>query len=464
MKALGLGLSAPLAYQLVRTATAAPTGAPQRFMLFYVPHGMPPEHFNPVGQGTDYTLMNSGVSILGDLEPYKALTNVYEGFRYPGADTHQGIVKFLSGADVTNSDDTTSRTTIEHFIGNEMGVGTLALGAVPHRVWGQDFDAKLLWDGQAVAPQKSPLVAYDAVFGGLGSGSGVPETSTADELQKKLLTLTEGQIQGLQGEVANLTSEHTKLSTHLEAIRALKDSIGGGTTSSCDTAPTLPAVEALRAKAAGQSDEWFLAEENFPDIFAAHLQVAAEAMVCNIKPVTAIQPLYANCDIDFGFMGSSGAHHGTLSHMSPQISGSTVNYEARVPFANAQKWFIKQLVDNVVTRLDVDDPAAPGSKVIDNTIILLCSEIGEGAWHISFTREIGKTNEPGMLSYMPLITIGGGAGRLVTGQRLNYYDAAKGEGLGDRPAADLLLTLAKAMGTSAMTFGGSNSPVTEALA
>lgn len=470
LKALGLGLSAPLAYQLVRTATAAPTGAPQRFMLFYIPHGMPPEHFNPVGEGTNFTLAESGESILGPLESYKSLVNIYEGFMYPGAQTHQGIVKFLSGTAASDSDDTTSRTTIEHFIGNELGVGTLALGAVPHRVWGQDFDAKLLWDGQAVAPQKSPLVAYDSVFGGLGSSPGTPDTSVEDELQTKLLTLTEGQIEGLQAGLTNLTSEHTKLATHLESIRALKSSIGGGTSSSCDTAPTLPAVEALRAKAAGQSDEWFLAEENFPDILAAHLQVAAEAMVCNIKPVTAIQPLYANCEIDFSFAnlgapaGTPTSHHSGLSHTGPNIQNGVAEMTTRAPFARAQRWFVEQLVEHVVSRLDVDDPASPGSTVLDNTIILLCSEIGEGAWHISFTREIGKTNVPGVMSYMPLVTIGGGAGTLVTGQRLNYYDAAKGEGVGDRPAADLLLTLAKAMGSTTSSFGGSNNPVTEALA
>src|SRR5688572_2666451 len=187
LKALGLGLTAPLAYRRVRTATAAPTGAPQRFMTFFIPHGMPPEHFNPVGEGTNFTLAESGVSILGPLEPYKALTNIYDGFMYQGAETHQGIVKFLSGTAVSNSDDTTSRTTIEHFIGNEMGTGTLALGAVPHRVWGQDFDAKLLWDGQAVAPQTSPLVAYDSVFGGLGTNPDVPDTFVQDELQTKFL-------------------------------------------------------------------------------------------------------------------------------------------------------------------------------------------------------------------------------------------------------------------------------------
>lgn len=463
LKALGLGLSVPLAYRLVRTATAAPTGAPQRFMLFYIPHGMPPEHFSPVGEGTNFSLAESGVSILGPLEPYKALTNVYEGFMYPGASTHEGIVKFLSGKNVTNSDDTTPRTSIEHFIGNAKGTPTLALGAVPHRVWGQDFDAKLMWDGQAVAPQKNPLVAYDSVFGGL-SDSGGSEQSVQAELQTKLLTLTEGQLQSLKTEVTSITTEATKLQTHLDSIAALKESSGGGTSTSCSTAPELPAVEALRAKAAGQPDEWFLTEGNFPDILAAQLEIAAAAMVCNIRPVTAVQPLYANCDIDFGFMGSNGAHHSVLSHTSPQISQGVAQMEVRTPFAQAQRWFVEQLTTHVITRLDVDDPAAPGSTVLDNTIILLCSEIGEGAWHTSWTREIMAGAPPGILSYMPLVTIGGGAGALKTGQRLNYWDGTKAEGQTDRPAGDLLLTLAQAMGVSGTSFGDSTTPIAEALA
>lgn len=474
LKAAGLGLSAPLAYRLVQSATAAPSGAPQRFMLFYIPHGMPPEHFNPVrstAQGTtvstDFSLTDSGVSILAPLEQHRSLVNIYEGFKYPGASTHEGIVKFLSGLDVPNSDDTTSRTSIEHFIGNELGMGTLALGAVPHRPFGQDFDAKLMWDGQAVVPHINPLTAYDQTFGGLGSDTPTPEVGAGDDLHRKLLTLTESDISSLQAELSSLSSEQSKLQTHLEAVQAMKAQLGGGSgggTTSCSSAPELPAVSALRAKAAGQGDDWFLLEENFPDILAAQLQLAGAAMACNIRPVTAIQPMYANCEIDFGFMGSNGPHHSGLSHTGPQISGDSTNMTVREPFANAQRWFIEQLVEHTVSQLMVDDPAAPGSTVLDNTIILIASEIGEGAWHISNTREILTGAPPGMLSYMPLITIGGAAGALKTGQVLNYYDAAMGEGAGDRPAADLFYTLAKAMGSTASGFGASTTLVEEALA
>lgn len=460
-KALALGLSAPVAAKLIQSATAAPTGKPKRFMLYYVPHGVPPEHFNPVGEGTDFGLTESGVSILGPLEPYKAQMNVYEGFNYPSAGTHEAVMKFLSNAQVDNNDDISERTSIEHFIGNELNCPTLALGAVAQRPDSQDANAKLMWDGQAVVPQKSPLVAYDEVFSGLMPGA--PPSSTTDELQASLLQLTEKDIASLQSEVASLSAEKSKLDVHLESIRAMSTTSGGGALS-CTDAPMLEAVELLRASAAGQSDDWFLQEENFPQILAAQLEIAAAAMVCNARPITAVQPLYTTCDLDFGFMGASGSHHNGLSHTNPQISNGMPVMTAREPFAQAQRWFVEQLVSHVIEKLDVEDPADPGSTVLENTVILLCSEIGEGQWHTTYTREILTGAPPGIMSYMPIITLGGGGGALKTGQRINHFDASQPEGSGDRPASDVWLTLAQAMGVSVSEFGGSTGPVAEALA
>src|SRR5205085_8653906 len=47
MKGLAAGLSIPAALRFSRRATAAPSAGAKRFLLFYTPHGMPPEHFEP---------------------------------------------------------------------------------------------------------------------------------------------------------------------------------------------------------------------------------------------------------------------------------------------------------------------------------------------------------------------------------------------------------------------------------
>src|SRR4029077_6977723 len=135
-----LGLSVPLAAKLARIATAATTPAPKRFFLLYMPHGIPPEHYNPqvsASSNTDFALDKTNVSILGPLEPYKQYVNVYSGFQYVGdAQSHDGIVNCFSG--VTLYETTPSRTSLEHVIAKALGVKTLILGACSHQPYGLD--------------------------------------------------------------------------------------------------------------------------------------------------------------------------------------------------------------------------------------------------------------------------------------------------------------------------------------
>lgn len=420
------------------------------------------EHYAPVGTGSDFTLTESGLSIYGALEPYKPLVNIYEGFHYAKATTHEGVLNFLSGADVAEGDDTTPRTTLEHYIGNELGMRTLALGAVAHREWGLDANAKAMWDGEAVVPQKNPLVAYDEVFSGLQPTA--PEATADSELRDALLTLTEEDITALSTEVSAFSSEQSKLQTHLESIQALRD--GGGGEISCTEAPALDAVEAVRTASQGQGDAWFLKEENFPTILAAQLQLAAAAMVCNARPVTAIQSLYTTAELSFGFIDpiASEGHHNGLSHDFSGFSSGEPNMNLREGFATAQKWFIDQLVSQALSRLDVPDPADPDHTVLENSIVLICSEIGDGALHANGTVDLNSSDylRP-YHSYLPLFTVGGGGGSLITGQRLNYHDLEADPGASDRPATELWLTLAKAMGVQTNEFGGSTQIVKEAL-
>ncbi|HYQ16520.1 MAG TPA: hypothetical protein VEQ58_12205, partial [Polyangiaceae bacterium] len=58
--------------------------------------------------------------------------------------------------------------------------------------------------------------------------------------------------------------------------------------------------------------------------------------------------------------------------------------------------------------------------------------------------------------YIPLITIGGGGGALKTGRIVRNAV--------DRPATDLYLTLARAMGAPLMSFGNSTGVIDEVLA
>jgi hypothetical protein len=476
LKALGLGMSAPIAWQLSRSAVArAQATRPKRLMIYFMPHGVPPEHYNPVwntNNPNEFSLNQSGVSILGSLEPFKQYVNVLQGFSYPGASTHQGILTVLSNfGDGRAVDDTTPRTTFEHVIANGLGARPLILGAVPHRPCGIDQDGKLMWDGQYVVPEKNPLVAFDRTFGAVSSGS----QDVNVQLRNALSQLTEGQLGALSAEVTGLTQAQSKLQVHLESVQSLRLGAGAGQ-QSCASVPTLPALELIRQQSAGQPLEgepcggFFLDEANFPAILDAQLQLAAQAIICNATPVVAVQPMYTNSDINFAFMGSPGSHHATLSHTGPGSTGSGLSLETRQAFANAQKWFVDRLVTNVVEALNVPDPADPGRLVIDNTLIYMFAEIGEGAWHTSRTGKINfdSVTPPAPLAYMPITTVGGLGGAIKSGQivRVNNDlnpDANSAANSLDRPAGDIYLALSRAMGVDVAAFGNAVNPLTEIL-
>jgi hypothetical protein len=477
LKAVGLGVAAPIAFKLARFATAQPTAAPKRFFLFFMPHGVAPEHYNPRVSESDFTsfaLDQTNLSILGPLEPYKQYVNVYEGFQYVGAaDTHTGIVNCLSGA--TTSDTTTSRTTVEHVIAKELGVRPLILGACAHQPYGLDNNGMLFWDGTPIDPEKDPAKVADDLFGVAGSEP-PPEVDPDVELRREILTLTASEIEAVSAELQGLTREQTKLAAHLDAIQKIQAAPGGGQ-SICDARPTLPTVEMVRAASAGQvidpsgGNDYFYQERNFPLLFQAQLELATQALICNAAQVLALMPMYATCDFDFGFAGAPGSHHNGLSHATPQAapgaqydSPITVdNYmaAAREPFAVAQRWFATEFVERMVSVLaNTDDPAAPGTTVLDNTLIYWMSEIGDGANH---TR-LSEVEYPQVPTSLPLVTIGKCAGAIKSGQVVRFpLDTHENAPLVNRPATDLYLTLARAMGVEA-SFPSTTGPVAEVLA
>jgi hypothetical protein len=474
LKALALGFAAPFAFKLARTATAQPTPAPKRFFLLFLPHGVPPEHYNPrVGSSpTDFALDQTNVSILGPLEQYKQYVNVYGGLQYPGkGDTHNGIVNCLSG--YTDQDENAKRVTLEHAIANSLGVKPLILGACSHQPFGLDLNGKLFWDGTPVDPEKNPAKAADALFGGTGGAPAAPVSADV-ELRNELLKLNAAELESLSSEVSGLTREQTKLDAHLKALQAMAGtgSGSGAGPSSCTTKPSLPAVEQVRAASAGQvvdssgGNDYFYQEKNFPLLFEAQLELITQAIICNAAQVSALMPMYTTCEFDFGFAGAPGSHHNTLSHSqgvgvgqwdSP-ISVDNFDKNVRVPFATAQLWFTKQLVDKVVSVLAAtDDPAAPGTKVLDNTLIYWMSEIGDGQGH----NRRSYLEYPQVPSYLPLVTIGKCAGAIKSGQVVQFpigKDDTEASTV-NRPASDLYLTLARAMGAMDVTFPGTTGVV-----
>ena len=426
LQALSLGIAAPLALRASRLALAAPGPRPLRMLFFYIPHGMPMEHWNPVGTADNFSLTMSGESVMAALEPYKRYVNVYRGIEYKGVNNHPAIRWTLTGNE-------NAGISIDRAIAKGLGTQPLMLGVVPFQnYWGPDM--YLVKDGTWIRPEPSPVAAADRLFPAMG-GMMADET----EFRRSALGLTEREVDGLMKIQKDLTREQSKLQVHLDAVKSLKSG-GQGSTNTCMGQPSLPGVAALRASGAN-----VLETANLPKVLDAQLELAAQALICGAAKVLTIQNLWATSDVNFSFMGISKNHHDPASH-SWDAAG-------RAEFARIQRYYYQHLVDKLVKTLattpDAMDTTAPGRMVLDNTLIYVFSEVADGADHNSNKGTVWLDGKPNP-SFLPLLTIGGGAGAIKTGRLFDFDNRSHG---------DLLYTFSEVAGVPQSQFGSSIAEV-----
>lgn len=419
--ALGLGLSLPLAMRSARLAMAQATARPCRLFLYYLPHGAPVEHFDPVGGDFDL----GGKGVLGPLQPYGAQVSVLRGIGMNGATNHGAIRTMLTGNAEGNGSDS-----IDALIASAIGTTAHVLGTIPYaKGSGFTSDSFLVKHGSWVRPEEDPARAAETLFQSLGVTPGMPNDAAA--FRNEALSLTERELVALQGLTQGLTDEQTKLAIHLDAIQKLKAGTSGPKQISCDARPALPAVAAL----AGAD---VLDPAQLGKVLDAQLEVAAHALVCGTASIITLQNMYVNADLNMGFTGGPGVpkgHHEPVSH-SWDAAG-------RAEFAVVQRWFYQRLADQLLATLDQPDPQDPEHTVLENSIVAVLSEVSDGANHNSDASAVWIEGKE-LASSLPLVLIGGGGG---------YLKPAGGIAAVSALHTDLLATLAEAMGAPVTSFG-----------
>lgn len=427
MAALGVGLSIPVALRMSRMAVAAPTGRPTRLFIYFVPHGVPTEHYEP-GDGMN---LEMGEGILAPLEPYKQHLTVMRGVSNYVMDNHDSIRSVLTGGDDTHD-------SVDYLVGTSLGATAHVLGTHSYRANspGPDPDSKLLRHGGYVTPTLNPADALEDLFAGLEEGGASPPEGASDAVfRQEALSLTEGEVEELQNKVSSLTSESNKLQIHLDSLRTLRaTSAGEGATVSCETRPELPLVTAL-------SGVDVFSMDHFAAILDGHLESVANAFVCGSARIATLQNMYANAQIDMSFPGGPsimGNHHDPLSH--------SLDETGRTNFARCQRWFYERLATKFLSVLDVVDPQDPEHTVLENTTILTCSEICDGNSHKSAAGDQWLSHLGGnRYTYLPWNIIGGGGGSFAGGRVVSM------EGIDHR---QILAAVASSMGVELTSVAG----------
>jgi hypothetical protein len=441
--AVGLGISAPLALRMSRMAVAEPGARPRRLLIVYIPHGVPAEHYQPVWDGTTLTLTPSGqgsfmpVGVLAPLQPFASQVSVVENVSMnDGANNHAAVRAVLTGFQEGKGSDS-----IDNIIAKAMGTKSWVLGALGYdSLFGFNENCYLSKQSTWVVPQVDPNKAANDMFGAATTSP----TPAVDEsaFRNQVLALTEGELDTLSTSLAGLTREQNKLQVHLDAVRALKASATAmPPVMSCNGRPDMPGVAAVQGKNVQDV-------ANFAGVLDAHLELVFNAFKCGAASVITLQSMYPTAQYKMDFTGGPAVgdlYHDPTSH-SQDAAG-------RARFAKVQQWFYERLVAKLIMPLattpDGADTSASGRMLLDNTIIMTCSEIADGFFHNSQVakQEVPIDSNGGQKMYtlsLPYVFIGGGSGYLKQGGQIVGAT---------RMHTDVLATLADAMGVPITTMG-----------
>jgi hypothetical protein len=102
--------------------------------------------------------------------------------------------------------------------------------------------------------------------------------------------------------------------------------------------------------------------------------------------------------------------------------------------------------------LNLPDPLDPTRTVLDNSLIYVTSEVGDGQDHSSGVHPVAS----GAYLYLPQLLIGGAGGYLKAGGGIVQVTD-------NRPHTDVLATVAEAMGAPLTDIGGQAVSVIQEL-
>lgn len=420
---------------------------PTRLVVVSFPNGTRTSMFWPTGSETDFTLG----ALTTPLEPFKDRLVFPKGIRLNdalqngalggtlGSEHARGTGGMLtarplnSGTEFVSFGNTTSGwgsgQSIDQYIVERLQPPTtfpsLQLGV---HVRDSEVRARISYSAsnQPVPPREDPADVFSTLFSGVTAGSDGEATDPALERlwaqRKSIFDLTNAETERVEGLVG--AADRQKLDAHLTAMREIETRLvgaasnGTASTEGC-AAPTMGTVNL------SNDDEYVQAGQ-------LQMDLAAAALACDLTRVVTLQWSYSESEHLFQWLNISGNHHG-ISH---DFAQSGVNFEA---YNTIQTWYAEQ---HAYLLSKLDSYQEGDGTLLDNTILLFATEIGESTQHA--------------LDTMPYIIAGGASGRIRTGRFIDYGNSQADNN-------QLLISLAHAMGVDDLTEFGDASGATGPL-
>ena len=406
LRGLGVTLGLPFLDAMVPSFTALARTAARpihRFQAIYVPNGMAMPYWTPETEGRGFEL----TPILAPLAPFRDQLLVISGLRASWAYVHAGAsASFLTGTPRggQNETDVLASTSMDQILARELGkttqLGSLEVAMDKFANAGQctaglscAYTQTISWrtPTMPLPMENNPRAVFERLFG--DSGSADPAVRRARRQQKQsILDSVTDKLTDLKVEVG--TRDRVKLDEYTEAVR--------------DVERRIQLAEQQR-----DVEPSFTEQPSAPPrVFEEHLQLMFDlqflALQTDLTRVVTFMMGREQSTRAFPQIGVPDAHH-PLSHHEDDPD--------RIAVMSKINTYHVELTSNYLERLRTAEDA--DGSLLDNMTILY------GAGISNSTRHLGVN--------LPLLLIGGGAGRLKGGRHLRYP--------GDTSNADLLMTL-----------------------
>lgn len=390
-------------------------------MFVYVPDGCIPDRWHPSGSETSFTL----AQMTEPLAPIVSSLVFLEGLdMYAGGATHEGGVrKVLTGNDPLS---------LDVFLGQQLNAtdglphDSIQLGVAANFQNGSG-SMSFIGSGLEVKPDDDPINAFTRIFGsapGEDPGGAPGEDSPVVRRRKSILDLASGDIERTRARLGAV--EREKLEIHTESFRDVERRV--------NTAPPggacSPGGFDTRGFVNNPMDYYpktYEKENNFRLVGELQMDIAALALSCRMTRVASMMWSHPVSPTHVPESGAALGNH-DASHY-----GNADSPTAQA-FVSLKRWFMDRFVYLIQKLQATPDP--DGGTLLDNTVVFLCSELGDSNNH-------DHRN-------MPFVLAGNASGQLATGRYLNYTGSAGGD---NQPHTRLLVSIANMMGVAIDRYG-----------
>ncbi len=384
--------------------------APKRLLVYFLPNGRVPANWIPPEAGPVFTCPPA----LAPLAPLQADMIVLSNMYHTAAKMSAGTGDHALGTGTCLNCAPYPDGGLHGDISMDQALARALMPPTrfPSLQWGAgepmacDFGAScsytqaISWAGPAapLAPVISPLTAFNQMFAGSNEGATQAEQDMRRASLKSVLDYVLADAEGLKVQLG--ASDKLRLDEYFTAVREL------------ETRLTNPAglCESGAPPAAGL---------DYPTRVQAFNDLIALAFQCDQTRILTFMIENGLSGRSHPFIGAPSGHHGLTHGAGDNAPGQLLALET---------WQAQQAANLAIKLKQMQD--VDGSFVLDNTAMLVLTDMGDGGAHDH--------------DHVAQVILGRCGGALVTGQALPCNGA---------PLGNMYVSLLRAFGVDTMTFG-----------